>query len=62
MRFTALSALWLAATAWAAVDRNDDGNVRSIQVRLALSNSHLVPWLTGRNTAASHAQLKTTLS
>lgn len=35
MRFTALSALWLAATAWAAVERSDDGSVRSIQVRHA---------------------------
>ncbi|KAI0096333.1 concanavalin A-like lectin/glucanase domain-containing protein [Nemania sp. FL0031] len=33
MRFIALSALWLAATAWAAVERSDDGNVRSIQLR-----------------------------
>ncbi|KAI1326382.1 concanavalin A-like lectin/glucanase domain-containing protein [Xylariaceae sp. FL0255] len=33
MRFSALSALWLAATAWSAVDRTDEGNVRSISLR-----------------------------
>ncbi|KAI1268393.1 concanavalin A-like lectin/glucanase domain-containing protein [Xylariaceae sp. FL1019] len=33
MRFPALSALWLAATAWAAVERGEDGNVRSIALR-----------------------------
>ncbi|CAJ2510183.1 Uu.00g060830.m01.CDS01 [Anthostomella pinea] len=33
MWFTALSALWLAATAWGAVDRGEDGNVRSIALR-----------------------------
>ncbi|KAI0593956.1 concanavalin A-like lectin/glucanase domain-containing protein [Biscogniauxia sp. FL1348] len=33
MWFSALSALWLAATAWAAVDRGEDGNIRSIALR-----------------------------
>ncbi|KAI1333490.1 concanavalin A-like lectin/glucanase domain-containing protein [Xylariaceae sp. FL0016] len=33
MWFTVLSALWLAATAWGAVERGEDGNVRSIALR-----------------------------
>lgn len=34
MWFKALLALWLAATAWAAVERDDEGNIRSINVSL----------------------------
>ncbi|KAI0480676.1 concanavalin A-like lectin/glucanase domain-containing protein [Xylariaceae sp. FL0804] len=33
MWFSALSALWLAATAWGAVERAEDGEVRSIALR-----------------------------
>ncbi|KAI1143876.1 concanavalin A-like lectin/glucanase domain-containing protein [Hypoxylon sp. FL0543] len=33
MWFTALSALWLAATAWGAVNRDEEGNIRTISLR-----------------------------
>ncbi|KAI0114964.1 concanavalin A-like lectin/glucanase domain-containing protein [Daldinia grandis] len=33
MWFPALSALWLAATAWGAVGRDEDGNIRTISLR-----------------------------